>query len=118
MTILNSKKENITSKLSDYDIEYNPKIGLIFKKVKKSDIYEIGTLTCQGTMGGKTSLAKFNFRFPPQIRLTEPTITSDTIYPLQNGKSAFKCAGNGFNLEKGADFDVGKIFLFVLKSKC
>ena len=45
MTFLNYKNEDITSKLRDYDMKYDPKIGLIFKKVRKSDVYKIGTLT-------------------------------------------------------------------------
>ena len=111
MTFLNYKNEDITSKLRDYDMKYDPKIGLIFKKVRKSDVYKIGTLTCKGTMNGKTSLAKFSLMVVPQIRLKEPIIKRASIYnyPVQNGTSIFTCTNLVTNFDKGAYFDVGKM---------
>ena len=120
MTFLSSKNGDITSKLHDYNIKYDPKIGLIFKKVQKSDVSKIGTLTCKGTMSGKTSLAKFSLMVVQQIRLREPVIERASIYnyPVQNGTSTFTCTNLVTNFDKGTDFDVGKIRLVCLKSKC
>ena len=111
MTFLNYKDEDITSKLHEYNIEYDPKIGLIFKKVRKSDVRKIVTLTCRGTMSGKTSLAKFDLIVVPQIRLKEPIIkrNSKYNYPVQNGTSTFICTNVVTNFDKGTDFDVGKM---------
>ena len=113
MTFLNNKKENITSKLHDYNMEYDPKIGLIFKKVRKSDVYKIGMLTCEGTMDGKTSEAKFSLMVGSQVRLKDPIIKRASIYnyPVHNGNSTFTCTNLVTNFDKGAVFDVGKTCL-------